>query len=194
MDNNFSIQNWRNQILNEEDFKQGFKEGVWSRGNISAIRNFIIEVEKLKKDYYNVVGSDDVFNGLDQAISAAEALLNREDMPGFEGTSDALNSLKIREANEEDEFDTPDDEKGPSAKDIASAEKGLEFEIPTSTSASNSMRSIIVKKVEKIEKLRDEKKDYTNDLLALKQYIKRDDVRKEVGASEIRNLVSSLIN
>ena len=55
------------------------------------------------------------------------------------------------------------------------------------------MRNIIVKKVAKIEKLRDEKGDYTNDLLALKQYIKRDDVRKEVGASVIRNLVSSLI-
>ena len=31
------------------------------------------------------------------------------------------------------------------------------------------------------------------DMLALKQYIKRDNVRKQVGANEIRNLVSSLI-
>ena len=55
------------------------------------------------------------------------------------------------------------------------------------------MRSIIVKKVAKIEKKRDDNDDYTMDLLALKQYIKKDDVRKEVGAKEIRNLVSPLI-
>tara|TARA_R110000796_G_scaffold100180_2_gene208804 strand:+ start:510 stop:866 length:357 start_codon:yes stop_codon:yes gene_type:complete len=85
------------------------------------------------------------------------------------------------------------DEKEPSKSDIASAEKDLEFEIPTSTGASSNMRSIIVKKVAKIEKKMETNDDYTMDLLALKQYIKKDDVRKEVGAKEIRNLVSSLI-
>tara|TARA_B100000085_G_scaffold238172_1_gene227551 strand:- start:1167 stop:1910 length:744 start_codon:yes stop_codon:yes gene_type:complete len=84
-----------------------------------------------------------------------------------------------------------DDE--PSKKDIESAAGDLEFEVPTSTDSSNDMRNIIVKKVEKIEKKKENNEDFSMDMLALKQYIKKDNVRKQVGASEIRNLVSSLI-
>ena len=90
-----------------------------------------------------------------------------------------VNSLK-----EEDE---------PSKKDIESAAGDLEFEVPTSTDSSNDMRNIIVRKVEKIEKKKENNEDFSMDMLALKQYIKRDNVRKQVGANEIRNLVSSLI-
>lgn len=50
-------------------------EGVWSKGDDTAIRDFILDVEQLKDDYYNIVGSDDVFNGLDAAIRAANELI-----------------------------------------------------------------------------------------------------------------------
>ena len=49
-------------------------EGVWSRGNDVEIQQFITAVDQLKREFYDVVGSDDVFNGLDQAISAAQEL------------------------------------------------------------------------------------------------------------------------
>ena len=50
-------------------------EGVWSKGDDTAIRDFILDVEQLKDDYYDIVGSDDVFNGLDAAIRAANDLI-----------------------------------------------------------------------------------------------------------------------
>jgi len=50
-------------------------EGVWSKGDDTAIRDFILDVKQLKDDYYEIVGSDDVFNGLDAAIRAANDLI-----------------------------------------------------------------------------------------------------------------------
>jgi hypothetical protein len=50
-------------------------EGVWSKGDDTAIRDFILDVKQLKDDYYNIVGSDDVFDGLDAAIRAANDLI-----------------------------------------------------------------------------------------------------------------------
>ena len=85
--------------------KDSVKEGTWSVLP-DRIPEFIKAVEQLKDEYHAVVGSDDVFNGLDNAISAAEELLMNTaevgDMPGFEGTRDALDSLSIREEEEED--------------------------------------------------------------------------------------------
>ena len=50
-------------------------EGVWKKGHPSLIQNFLDELDMLKDKYYNIVGSDDVFNGLDQAEKAASELL-----------------------------------------------------------------------------------------------------------------------
>lgn len=50
-------------------------EGVWSKGDDTAIRDFILDVKQLKDDYYHIVGSDDVFDGLDAAIRAANELI-----------------------------------------------------------------------------------------------------------------------
>ena len=50
-------------------------EGVWGKGDDTAIRDFILDVKQLKDDYYNIVGSDDVFDGLDAAIRAANDLI-----------------------------------------------------------------------------------------------------------------------
>ena len=58
------------EMLNEEPVK----EGVWSVLP-ARIPEFISKVEELKDEYHAVVGSDDVFDGLDRAISAAEELM-----------------------------------------------------------------------------------------------------------------------
>jgi hypothetical protein len=50
-------------------------EGVWTVGTPQQIQNFIEDVENLKDQYYRIVGSDAVFNGLDNAIMEAEKLL-----------------------------------------------------------------------------------------------------------------------
>ena len=63
----------------------GLKEGVWSTGTVTQIQGFLRELKRLKDKYYNIVGSDDVFNGLDQAEMAAEEMMmnapeNRSDL------------------------------------------------------------------------------------------------------------------
>ena len=63
----------------------GLKEGTWSSGTYNEIGRFINDLKNLKDKYYNIVGSDDVFNGLDQAESAAEEMMinapeNRSDI------------------------------------------------------------------------------------------------------------------
>lgn len=50
-------------------------EGVWAVLP-ARIPEFIKAVNNLKDEYYSVVGSDDVFDGLDAAISAAENLMS----------------------------------------------------------------------------------------------------------------------
>ena len=50
-------------------------EGVWKIGNPDDINNFITKLTEIKHDYWNVVGSDDVMGGLDEAIKGAEELL-----------------------------------------------------------------------------------------------------------------------
>jgi hypothetical protein len=66
------------QIIKEEISKFNINEGVWSVGNPDDIKLFIKKIEELKDDFHNVVGSDDVFNGLDAAQRGAEELLKMD--------------------------------------------------------------------------------------------------------------------
>ena len=50
-------------------------EGIWKIGNPDDINNFITKLTEMKHDYWNVVGSDDVMDGLDEAIKGAKILL-----------------------------------------------------------------------------------------------------------------------
>ena len=50
-------------------------EGVWSVLP-ARIPEFIQKIEDIKDEYHAVVGSDDVYDGLDHAISAAKELMN----------------------------------------------------------------------------------------------------------------------
>lgn len=84
-------------------------EGVWSKGDDTAIRDFILDVKQLKDDYYEIVGSDDVFNGLDAAIRAANELIamneatietSPEDLAKVKQTADKDDVIKVTEEDE----------------------------------------------------------------------------------------------
>ena len=51
-------------------------EGIWTVGTPQQIQNFIEDVKNLKDQYYRIVGSDAVFDGLDSAIMEAEKLMS----------------------------------------------------------------------------------------------------------------------
>ena len=84
-------------------------EGVWSKGDDTAIRDFILDVKQLKDDYHNIVGSDDVFDGLDAAIRAANELIamneatietSPEDLAKVKQTADKDDVIKVTEEDE----------------------------------------------------------------------------------------------
>jgi len=64
----------KSEIINELEVKTPLREGNWSVVP-ERIPEFLRALKQLKDDYYEIVGSDDVFDGLDRAESAAEELL-----------------------------------------------------------------------------------------------------------------------
>lgn len=85
-------------------------EGVWSRGNDVEIQQFIASVDQLKRKFYDVVGSDDVFDGLDAAIRAAQELATMneatietspEDLAKVKQTADKDDVIKVTEEDED---------------------------------------------------------------------------------------------
>ncbi len=57
------------------------EEGVWSFLP-ERVPEFVKAVEELKDEYHGVVGSDDVYDGLDMAIRAAKELMNLKEAEG----------------------------------------------------------------------------------------------------------------
>ena len=110
-------------------------EGVWSKGDDTAIRDFILDVKQLKDNYYNIVGSDDVFDGLDAAIRAANDLIamsedkqTQQDIKDTEELTKAMSNLaKAKEEagliEEEDKEPTKADLKA--TKGLAKAKEEL---------------------------------------------------------------------
>ena len=70
-------------------------EGVWKIGNPDDISKFIDTLEVIKDDYYSVVGSDNVMDGLDEAIRGAKDLLQIALNPG---SNNMMNEGIIAEA------------------------------------------------------------------------------------------------
>ena len=65
-------------LRNSDPSKTGEKvvaESTWSTGTYTEIKRFVSDLDMLKDKYYNIVGSDDVFDGLDRAATAAEELM-----------------------------------------------------------------------------------------------------------------------
>jgi hypothetical protein len=71
-----------NQLVNyPAEYAASLNEGVWSVLP-ARIPEFIAKVEELKDEYHGVVGSDDVYDGLDMAIRAAEQLMTLREAEG----------------------------------------------------------------------------------------------------------------
>lgn len=94
---------------------------------------------------------------------------------------------------DEDVYDTDIDDKQPSKKDLKAAEKETGGKRTHFTPEAQKMHDVIKVKVGKIEKKIEDKQDYKLDLVALKQYISKPEVRKALGANHIKGMVSSII-
>ena len=70
MSKKFNIHEWQ-----AKQRKQPLNEGVWEVGSKQDIQEFIAKLRQLKNVYYNIVGSDEVQNGLDAALRGAEELM-----------------------------------------------------------------------------------------------------------------------
>ena len=74
--------------------KEEIEEGTWSVMP-ERIPEFIKAIEALKEEFHAVVGDDTVFDHLDGAIESAKSLMGpAPEIPGFEGTRDALDALE----------------------------------------------------------------------------------------------------
>ena len=62
------------EISKMMDRERGLNEGTWSLGTVMQVQNFIRDMEKIKNHYYDIVGDDQVFNGLDNAVARAKEL------------------------------------------------------------------------------------------------------------------------
>ena len=85
------------------------REGTWSVGTKEQIGNFIKDVEKIKIHYNDIVGDDEVYNGLDSAVFRAEEMMemvaeNKSDLREAEYTDrvgkSRLASNKYKQADE----------------------------------------------------------------------------------------------
>jgi len=56
--------------------KEEVKEGVWNMPSMDEVIEFVAHVEEMKDKFYHI-GSDSVFDGLDQAIFAAKELVDQ---------------------------------------------------------------------------------------------------------------------
>jgi len=113
-------------FIKEEILSTLTTEGVWSKGDDTAIRDFILDVEQLKDDYYNIVGSDDVFNGLDAAIRAANDLIamNESTEEEIAKTKELTAAVKDLETAKKEAGIEENDDKEPTKADLKKT-KGL---------------------------------------------------------------------
>lgn len=58
-----------------KNFTEFLNEGSWTLPNdTKEYSNFMKEIEQLKKKYHDIIGDDEVFDGLDSALSRLEEL------------------------------------------------------------------------------------------------------------------------
>ena len=105
----------------KEEILSSLKEGVWSVMP-ERIPEFIKAIEDIKEEFHAVVGSDDVYDGLDRAVQAARDLMSmneasKEDVANqialnkeLAKTAALTKQAGLNEAEDEDEFDAPDKE------------------------------------------------------------------------------------
>ena len=104
--------------------QNSLKEGVWSMGTVTEINRFIKDIKEMKNHYYDIVGSDDVFDGLDRAERAAEELA----MNAPENRGDLAEK---KQRPDYPDIDGDGDTKEPMAKAAKDKEKSMNEELAT---------------------------------------------------------------
>ena len=94
-------------VKHEDDLK----EGTWSSGTYNEIGRFIQDVKNLKDKYYNIVGNDDVFDGLDRAEESAREMMinapeNRSDLNEDEMSDEEKDKAASKGAKKKDSVAT----------------------------------------------------------------------------------------
>ena len=123
MDDEYDGQDYRkvlNMVLKaiDDDYKAAeregekfsrIREGTWSVGTKEQIGNFIKDVEKIKIHYNDIVGDDEVYNGLDSAVFRAEEMMgmvaeNKSDLKEKEMTDAEKRKAAEKDAKKEKKF------------------------------------------------------------------------------------------
>jgi len=114
----------------KEEIKANLSEGVWSVMP-ERIPEFIQKVKDLMEEYHAVVGSDDVFDGLDRAIQGAKDLMamrneatietSPEDLAKVKAVAKPDDVIKVTEAADDEDED--EDEAALDKKAMAAAKK-----------------------------------------------------------------------
>lgn len=114
----------------KEEIKANLSEGVWSVMP-EKIPEFLRVMEKIKNDFYAIVGSDAVYDGLDSAIAAAKDLMTVKNEATIETSPEDLAKVKsvakpddvIKVTEAADDEDEGEDEVSIDKKAIAAANK-----------------------------------------------------------------------
>jgi hypothetical protein len=94
-----------------KNFNEFINEGSWTLPNdTKEYSNFAKEIKELKKKYYNVIGDDEVFDGLDNALSRLEELEKFATEKKNKEKEDKEKDKESKEEDKEDE-DAEDDDK-----------------------------------------------------------------------------------
>ena len=91
---------------------KGLNEGTWSTGTYTQIKQFLSDLKRLKDKYYDIVGSDDVFNGLDGAQMAAQDLMRNAPENRGELNEENIGLADIKEMGYRDGENAFEDIKG----------------------------------------------------------------------------------
>ena len=106
-----AIKNEIKSVLSEDITNKELKEGTWSSGTYNEIGRFIQDVKNLKDKYYNIVGNDDVFDGLDRAEESAREMMinapeNRSDLNEDEMSDEEKDKAASKGAKKKDSVAT----------------------------------------------------------------------------------------
>lgn len=114
----------------KEEIKANLNEGVWSVMP-ERIPEFLRAMEKIKNDFHSIVGSDDVYDGLDRAIQSAKDLMDMkneatietkpEDLAKVKSVAKPDDVIKVTEATDDEDED--EDEAALDKKAMAAAKK-----------------------------------------------------------------------
>jgi hypothetical protein len=73
------LRNYIKQEIREILSEDSIEEGTWSKGTPEQIQNFINDIDQIQMDYYDIVGDDEIFNGLDAAVRRAQQMMKTVD-------------------------------------------------------------------------------------------------------------------